>query len=74
MVIFYNNRCLLFSTAVWATAVLMQSVGGEQKLQTADFPCTPPHSPLVASWAEGYQKIQGWFKGPSDIWRCTPPP
>ena len=34
-----------FSTVAWATAVLIESVGSEQKLQTADFRCTPISSP-----------------------------
>ena len=42
----------IFSTAVWATAVLIQSVDGEQKLQTADFQCTPALPPPPRKQAE----------------------
>ena len=68
-----------FSTVVSATAVLIQWVGSEQKLQTADFRCitgpagsTLPPPAYLASW--GVSKIQGWNQGQSDIGQCTPAP
>ena len=75
---------IIFSTAVSATAVLIQSVRGEQKLQTADFPFlgnAPP--PLQSGWikiADNCQamylpgKIQNGSRLQTVTERCTPPP
>ena len=39
---------LIFSTAVSTTAMIIQSLRGIQKLQTADFRCDPPPPPKEA--------------------------
>ena len=73
--------CPLMSTAVSATAVLIQLVSGEQKLQTADFRCTPrkhascrhpiPSHWHLTSWAEGWS-IKVGIK--ATLGDGTPPP
>ena len=74
---------------VSVTAVLTQSVRGEQKLQTSDFRCAPAHPPWkdascthplppvlthLAAWRRGStKKLKGWIQGRSVIGRCTAP-